>query len=601
MGQTETQKLDKLLKDERLETQQLERLNSWVKHLRAYQQDGKILEFAYTIREFGLFIKKPYELAGMQELEEYFEYKREANQTITNNRVLHVSNQSLIYYRRKINLFYQWMIKHTSFTINPDVAYHQPKVVLKERKDLEWSHKERAKALLDNRIILTNRKEDRKLSQEELNRKYSNLLLDEANLKVLNDYYNYKTTSKKIKSHMGFINKLYFIKRLGLHLRKKRKTFKDATREDIQDFLSEVQQTLDITKRKPGKTSTELSYHAHILDFYRYVYGIFTNEQPRTYPEVVAWLYQSRDKRDVHLPQEVIPDSEIRAMIDRAGDIRDKAIMALFADCSARVGEIINTNLKDLQLTEARQENAKYSHTIATITLRGKTGERTNQLFYSVPYLRLWLISHPRKDEPEAPLFVATKESRYGQRLTPCGLNKILQRTAIKAGIKRHIHAHLFRHTNLTRMARFLSETELKIHAGWGAESDMATVYVHLNERDVAVKILSQYGIKQGEVKQEAKLMDKCICPNVICNFENVAEANFCVKCGYPMKVETAYTLAKIKQKEDELQKELFAKNITEIPANGDIREALYQVLKSDPELVKKLKEIFNLTNEAKQ
>ena len=402
MVQTETQKLESLLKDELMETSNRELLTKWVKHARTYKPDSAILEVAYTIREFSCFIKKPLEQATTQDLEEYYKFKQEANKTVTNNRVLHCKPCTLSGYRRRINIFFQWVIKHANPKIENELAYFTPKVVMKERKSLEELHKIRVEAVLSNRIILTNRKEDRKLSQEELNTKYSHLLLDSANLQTLNEYYTYKTTSGKVTSHIGFMSRLYFIKRLGLHLKSKTKTFKEAEQKDIQDFLAEVQRELNKKPNSKDKTKINSTYKADLLDFYRYVYGIFTEEQPRKYPDVVSWLYQKRKKGDDKIAKEIIPDEEIKRMLDACTETRDKAVIALLADSSARIGELINTNIQDLKVNEIKTDNAQYSHLIATITLRGKTGERTNQLFYSVPHLRLWLMNHPRKDEPDA-------------------------------------------------------------------------------------------------------------------------------------------------------------------------------------------------------
>lgn len=601
MRRTDAQKLEKLLSEDLLDLQNREVLKKWVKHAKTYKEDSAILEVAYIVREFGCFIKKPFEQATGKDLEEYSKFKKEANKTVTNNRVLKIKTTTLTGYRRRINIFYQWILKHVNPKIDNDLAYYKPKLVINPRKSLEELHRIRVQALLKNRIILTNRKEDRKLKQEELNAKYSHLLLDKENLEVLNEFYTYKVASGKVLSNMGFVSKLYFIKRLGLHLKTKGKTYKEADRKDIQDFLLEVQTGLYKKSTNGDKVKINSSYKAHLLDFYRYIYGMFTEEQPRKYPDVVSWLYQKRKKSDDKVVMEVIPDKEIKQMLDACMEIRDKAVISLLADSSARVGELINIDIKDLKINEIKTDNAQYSHLVATIKLRGKTGERTNQLFYSVPYLRLWLMNHPIKDNPDAPLFIATKESRYGQRITPVGINKLLQRVAKRAGIQRHIHAHLFRHTNLTRMARYLSETELKIHAGWGIDSDMAVVYVHLNEKDVANKILSTYGIIQKEEEKQDKLFEVKICPNTLCSYQNPNEAQFCLKCGYPLTLKTAISIAKVKEKENELHKELFSRPLPITEGITDLREAMYQILKKDPNLVEKLRQIFELTKEVTQ
>ncbi len=565
------------MNDERLGAKQRKLLDGWTKHLKTYKSEDQVLGQAYTLREFGLFVQKPYEAVVSGDIERYLEFKRESSTSVTGNRVLDVKDSSVKCYRYRVNAFYRWIIKHTGIAIDSELAYPRPKLVKKPEKSREQICKERIEKLL--KIGLSQNKE------------YNNV-----NLKTLNDYYLYKFTSGKVESHTGFVSKLYFLNRLGEHLSKQDRSYKDATREDIQAFLAVVHQ--GIISKKPGKEKQILnnSYKAHLLDFYRFVYGMFEEEQPRKYPEVVSWLYQGRKKSHQKLAKEIIPDTELKAMIESCVELRDKALLALLADCSGRVGEIVNTTIKDVKLSEISAEGAKYSHLVGTIKLRGKTGERTNQLFYSVSYLRLWLMSHPLKNEPDAPLFIATKECRYGQRLTSVGINKILQRAALRAGVKRHIHAHLFRHTNLTKMARLLSESELEIHAGWGSESNMASVYVHLTEKDVAKKILEKYGIVKLEYESQETMLIPQICPNTVCSYQNPGEAQFCAKCGYPLSLKTAVSVTKIKQKEEELHAEIMKRGLTGVDTSkaNDLRELMWEVVKKDANLLEKLRSIAN-------
>jgi len=61
----------------------------------------------------------------------------------------------------------------------------------------------------------------------------------------------------------------------------------------------------------------------------------------------------------------------------------------------------------------------------------------------------------------------------------------MLKKTAVKAGIKKHIYPHLFRHSAATRDARYLTESELRLKYGWSGDSQMAQVYVHLSDADL--------------------------------------------------------------------------------------------------------------------
>lgn len=571
MKKNTSQKIRSVSDDSRLSPEQASILEKWVVHHQKFRNDEQILSTLYTLREFGLFINKPYESAVPGDVLAYVETKIMAVKSVTGSRVLDIKRSSVLVYKQRITWFYRWLKRHTQASFNEELAYPKPKVV----ETVYISKEERC----EKRVIQLLENDKNQLSIE--------------NLEILKKYHNYKVTSGKVDSYTGFSGKLYFLKRLGVFFGDK--NYKQATREDIAGFLRDVQ--VNMKSRKEGeKTTTSSTYKAHLLDFYRFVYNMFGDEQPRVYPDVVSWLYQKRKKGHDKLPKEVISDNEIKTMIEKCSEVRDKALIALMADCSARVGEIINTELKDLRINEISVEGAQYKHAIATIVLRGKTGERTNQLFYSVPHLRLWLLNHPLKDNPRAPLFIATKENRYGQKLGAVGINKMLQRAARKAKVTRHIHAHLFRHTNLTRMARILSETELKIHAGWGSDSKMASVYVHLNEKDVADKILATYGLKPKEEQKAETVFKIQICPNTVCSYQNPGEATFCQKCGYPLTLKTAVSLARIKEHENELQNELLNRTIDINTIKGqDIKEAMYQILKSDPALIEKLNKILSL------
>ena len=85
-------------------------------------------------------------------------------------------------------------------------------------------------------------------------------------------------------------------------------------------------------------------------------------------------------------------------------------------------------------------------------------------------------------------------------------------------------------------MAKILSETELKIQAGWGSDSKMASVYVHLDEQDVANKLLKKYGIAIDDENKEETIEQIPICPNIVCSYQsNPSGADFCLKCGKPI------------------------------------------------------------------
>mgnify|MGYP001568091495 CR=1 FL=1 len=144
-------------------------------------------------------------------------------------------------------------------------------------------------------------------------------------------------------------------------------------------------------------------------------------------------------------------------------------------------------------------------------------------------------------------------------------------------------------------MAQVLSESELKIHAGWGANSKMAEVYIHLTAEDVNKKILKSLGLQiEEDNTEEQNILEVKICPNNICSYQNPGDAKFCIKCGYPTSLKTAVELKRIKEDEEQLHKKIMDKGINniEIKQDIDLKEVMYQIIKNDKELMDSLRKI---------
>ncbi|MFH1642390.1 MAG: hypothetical protein ABIC04_05840, partial [Nanoarchaeota archaeon] len=238
MKKTTYEKIESALADERWLPSQKELVLKWYDHTKAFCDETKLLERLYVIREFGLLIKKPFQEATIEDRDRdsYIEYKKTDNrETVTNNRVLSVSKSAISIYLGRLKGFYRYLYKHTHYNIEKELAYPEPKIVKKEEICREEKHKQRVMALLENRI-LSQKREDKELSDDELRAKYPEMVLPEHNLKVLRDFYNYKITSGVVTSHVGFTTKLSFLKQLGIFLGSK--GYIDAERSDIQAFLA---------------------------------------------------------------------------------------------------------------------------------------------------------------------------------------------------------------------------------------------------------------------------------------------------------------------------------------------------------------------------
>ncbi len=229
-----------------------------------------------------------------------------------------------------------------------------------------------------------------------------------------------------------------------------------------------------------------------------------------------------------YLPvDQLITREDINRFVEACDKPRDRALIMLIWDSGARISELLNLNIGQVQFD-------RYG---AVIIVDGKTGRRRLRLISSVPDLQAGINMHPMRNDSNAPLFVTTR--RYGstpRRLSIHRIQNWLKYVAVKTGVKKRIHPHGIRHARLTDLARSslgkpgLSEMELRLVAGWEKNSAMPEVYVHLSGADVERKILENAGIIDNTPDPANTALEPRKCSR--CSAMNSYDALYCVKCS---------------------------------------------------------------------
>ncbi len=165
---------------------------------------------------------------------------------------------------------------------------------------------------------------------------------------------------------------------------------------------------------------------------------------------------------------------------------------------------------------------------------KSKTIRRKLRVVYSVRYLSEWLSDHPLKDEVEVPLWIKLTGRNAMKAMAYDDIRMQIKKIAKRAGIKKRIYPHLFRHTRATRLLSKVSESVGAKYLGWVPGSDMVRVYVHLASEDVDEAILKMHGIKTNgngkdlEVKQYPHSL-----------IVSPAASRFCSRCKLPLTEES--------------------------------------------------------------
>jgi len=312
---------------------------------------------------------------------------------------------------------------------------------------------------------------------------------------------------------------LICMRRLGLRFRK---PFQDISRDELVEYFGNMGELAE---------STVYFHRSAVKKFYKVI----------GQADKVSWIktYRGKASLPIKSTQDLLSRQDVLMLINAAMNPRDKAIVAVLYESAARAGEFVRMRIGDVDFDQ-------YG---ARISISGKTGQRIIRLVESVPYLKLWINSHPYKDNPDAPLWLSYRK----KELSISRLENLLRTLARRAGLKKRVYPHLFRHSRLTELAKHLTEYELKLYAGHSQASKMAQVYVHLSGRDLDSKILEIHGLKKEE--REEKTLKPKQCPG--CGQLNPSDAVYCYGCGHILDTETALQIQKAEQISEQLLKSL--------------------------------------------
>ncbi len=374
--------------------------------------------------------------------------------------------------------------------------------------------------------------------------------ISERNKEIVLDFEKHLTVTGI--SVPRIVRYLFCLKKVAIQLGK---DFDKATKDDITDLIYRIQQS-NYTEW------TKKTYKCILKRFYKWLKG---NDE--SYPEEVAWIRTSvpRNKRPLPKKEDLLTEEDMRKLLAKTTNVRDRALVAILWESGARVGEIGNQEIGFVSFD-------KYG---AVVMVDGKTGPRNIRLINSSSYLSAWMDIHPRRNDKHAPLWVCIG-SNQGEHIHYRGITKILGKLFARAGIDKRYNPHIFRHSRATFLANYLTEFQMNQYLGWVQGSDMPSTYVHLSGKDTDKALLNLYGLEAGEDLKD-KVQKPIVCKR--CDTINPAESKFCSKCGGIMDIKTAFEIEEqkaVRDKSDDIMnkllddpvlKELFVKKLKELAA----------------------------------
>ena len=295
-----------------------------------------------------------------------------------------------------------------------------------------------------------------------------------------------------------------------------------------------------------GALRTKSTIKSILKKFFKWLHGMSAEAG---YPEEVRWISTKIKMHKRKLPEDLLTPEDVDKLARAADRPRDEALVRVLYESGCRIGEFLTLSIRNVTLDE-------YG---AVLHVHGKTGPRRVRIIHTSPILSRWLSQHPMRDDPDAPLWVTLLKGHRTERLSYVSARKVLVTLTRRAGIKKRVHAHLFRHSRATELAGCpeISRPQMCEYLGWNQETQMAGIYIHLSGASVDDAILRASGITVENAASRAREKARPPVYCVRCKTLNGPEAEFCQQCDLPLNQTAALRVDEENRKDDEFMNRL--------------------------------------------
>ena len=219
---------------------------------------------------------------------------------------------------------------------------------------------------------------------------------------------------------------------------------------------------------------------------------------------------------------DLLTEPEIRQILTACKTSRDKALISVLYEGGLRIGEI----------GQLIWEKVTFDEHGLIINLDFKTGKpRFIRCVFATPYLKEW--QRDCKGSGNSCVFITNRNEPPTYEM----LYRQIRRLAERAGIKKNVHPHIFRHSRITHLLQQgMNETAVKMMMWGSVNSDMFQAYAHLTGADVDKAVLELHGIMQKKTKEKDHSLEARECPR--CHAIAGPTQKFCGLCAAPLTEE---------------------------------------------------------------
>jgi integrase/recombinase XerD len=272
---------------------------------------------------------------------------------------------------------------------------------------------------------------------------------------------------------------------------------------------------------KHGKQFKKNTIVDHIVIIKQFYTWLIENDYSAIPEKKLQKLRPPQHETMTKTASDLLKPDEITQMINSCMRSSDRALIMMLYEGGFRIGEVGIMRWGDLIFD-------KWG---VIVNVNFKTNKpRYIRLVMAREYLANWKNDYPFLPVTnELPVFITDRKTA----LTHASVNLQLKRIARRAGIKKHITPHIFRHSRITHLIREgVSESVIKLMMWGSLTTNMFQTYAHLTGNDIDNEILRTYGITENETGEaiQEKRLEPIQCQH--CRHINAPMSGFCNLCG---------------------------------------------------------------------
>lgn len=263
---------------------------------------------------------------------------------------------------------------------------------------------------------------------------------------------------------------------------------------------------LDLSVREASKLAAALKEELRSADTLGRTMGLFYRFHGR---KDLAEAVRIRTPKKRLSPGAILVPSDVNALLQAADTLRDRALVAILWESAARIHEVLALDWGDLSEVHSPENGGRVFVKAWFKKAKVAGEERSCLLVEAAPHLLRWRDGYPVARGADSPVFITAEHAHFGDRLGYAGARHILKDLGPKAGLKKAVRPHLFRHSAITHLLRAgWTEAKVKQAVGLSPGSRQLSTYAHLVDEDVDRARLEMHGLQAPERAEEVSLAD---------------------------------------------------------------------------------------------